>query len=451
MAKRLYKRGQTSHARFYDLQGKRITRTTGCSDRKTAEAKLREFERRAADPDYAAAHQASSPMLGRLLAGAVLAWSIVAWPSVASSEEDTLLTGASDQVEQGDASSSKQGEPGRALSDLELRAAEARMEVLLGKAELRAVTAESVAKVETAAAEGQKRAVDVFLAELAMFFAVAGLIVPGLTYIFAYRPAHRASAEAKAALSRIDEVLAEQIRKYDQDQLERAIEQITTGDQDEVPKGIAFLNINTHRDLSEKQTFDLCQAARSAEVAVRNQLVSFLSGRKSTYIDDLVIEVLRNGPVEQWFLPAARRIALGSERVSAVMQEIVSVPDEARFFMMHQFVHQLAAVGKVDSALRFVQEVDAARPLSRHMLIQLLTSLRSAAPYFGSIDDIESSSLAQRFKGVVRIFLKSDHTEVVDDLSKAQYVTIYEDSVQTGMHFSHEKEFMDALALERSE
>ncbi len=59
MANRLYKRGQTFYAQFYDLNGKRITRTTGCSDRKAAEAKLREFERRAADPDYAASHEAT--------------------------------------------------------------------------------------------------------------------------------------------------------------------------------------------------------------------------------------------------------------------------------------------------------------------------------------------------------------------------------------------------------
>jgi len=59
MANRLYKRGQTYYAQFYDLNGKRITRTTGCGDRKAAEAKLREFERRAADPDHAAANEAT--------------------------------------------------------------------------------------------------------------------------------------------------------------------------------------------------------------------------------------------------------------------------------------------------------------------------------------------------------------------------------------------------------
>ena len=52
---RIYKRGRVWHCTFYDERGARVRRTTNCEDRKAAEARAREWERRAADPDHAAA------------------------------------------------------------------------------------------------------------------------------------------------------------------------------------------------------------------------------------------------------------------------------------------------------------------------------------------------------------------------------------------------------------
>jgi integrase len=57
MADRLFKRGDTWYAWFYDANGKRYQRTTRQTDKRAAEATLREWERRAADPTYAAAHE----------------------------------------------------------------------------------------------------------------------------------------------------------------------------------------------------------------------------------------------------------------------------------------------------------------------------------------------------------------------------------------------------------
>lgn len=54
---RVYKRGGSPYwqAEFYDLSGQRHQRSTQCTDRRAAEARLRELERDAADPARAAA------------------------------------------------------------------------------------------------------------------------------------------------------------------------------------------------------------------------------------------------------------------------------------------------------------------------------------------------------------------------------------------------------------
>jgi integrase len=57
MANRLFLRGGIYHARFYDAEGKRQQRSTKCTDKQAAEAILRRWERRAADPAYHAAHE----------------------------------------------------------------------------------------------------------------------------------------------------------------------------------------------------------------------------------------------------------------------------------------------------------------------------------------------------------------------------------------------------------
>lgn len=50
----LFNRGETFYAQFFDPSGKRHQKSTHTKDKQSAEAKLREFERRAADPAYAA-------------------------------------------------------------------------------------------------------------------------------------------------------------------------------------------------------------------------------------------------------------------------------------------------------------------------------------------------------------------------------------------------------------
>jgi integrase len=52
---RLYRRASTWHCTFYDARGARVRRSTHCRDRKAAEARARQWERDAADPDHAAA------------------------------------------------------------------------------------------------------------------------------------------------------------------------------------------------------------------------------------------------------------------------------------------------------------------------------------------------------------------------------------------------------------
>jgi hypothetical protein len=59
MSDRLFKRGDIWYAWCFDADGRRIQRSTKCRDRKAAEAALRELERRAADPAYAASNQAT--------------------------------------------------------------------------------------------------------------------------------------------------------------------------------------------------------------------------------------------------------------------------------------------------------------------------------------------------------------------------------------------------------
>jgi integrase len=53
----LFKRGETFYAQYFDANGKRHQTSTRTRDRKSAEALLREFERRAADPAYAASNE----------------------------------------------------------------------------------------------------------------------------------------------------------------------------------------------------------------------------------------------------------------------------------------------------------------------------------------------------------------------------------------------------------
>jgi integrase len=61
---RLRKRAGVWHCRFYDIDGRRIERSTHCHDRKAAETIAAQWERDAADPDHAAAHKAT---LGEIL------------------------------------------------------------------------------------------------------------------------------------------------------------------------------------------------------------------------------------------------------------------------------------------------------------------------------------------------------------------------------------------------
>ncbi len=56
---RFFKRGDVWYCWFFDNQGRRIKRTTQCTDRRAAEARAREWERDAADPDHAAKKAAS--------------------------------------------------------------------------------------------------------------------------------------------------------------------------------------------------------------------------------------------------------------------------------------------------------------------------------------------------------------------------------------------------------
>jgi integrase len=67
MAERLYKRGNIWWGWYYH-HGKRTCRSTRCRDKRAAEAIVREWERVAADPDYAAAHSTTlGEALGRFL------------------------------------------------------------------------------------------------------------------------------------------------------------------------------------------------------------------------------------------------------------------------------------------------------------------------------------------------------------------------------------------------
>jgi integrase len=62
MAEHLYKRGTIWWGYVYDqTSGARIARSTKCKDKRAAEAVVREWERVAADPVYAAAHSATLP------------------------------------------------------------------------------------------------------------------------------------------------------------------------------------------------------------------------------------------------------------------------------------------------------------------------------------------------------------------------------------------------------
>jgi integrase len=56
MAQRLFKRGNTWYCWFFDSNGKRVQKSTKCRDKQAAEACMREWERRAQNPAYAAAH-----------------------------------------------------------------------------------------------------------------------------------------------------------------------------------------------------------------------------------------------------------------------------------------------------------------------------------------------------------------------------------------------------------
>ncbi|HKP64478.1 MAG TPA: tyrosine-type recombinase/integrase [Polyangiales bacterium] len=67
MAGRLYKRGRIWWGWYY-RDGKRVCASTRCCDRRAAEAVLRQWERHAVDPDYAAAHSTTlSEALGRFI------------------------------------------------------------------------------------------------------------------------------------------------------------------------------------------------------------------------------------------------------------------------------------------------------------------------------------------------------------------------------------------------
>ncbi len=65
---RLFKRGRIWYSQFYDAAGARIQRSTRCHDKKAAETLARNWEREAADPDYARAAKATlSDAIGLLL------------------------------------------------------------------------------------------------------------------------------------------------------------------------------------------------------------------------------------------------------------------------------------------------------------------------------------------------------------------------------------------------
>lgn len=67
---RLYKRGEVWHCAFYDNERRRVRCSTGCTDKKAAEARARAWERDAADPAHATARDATlSQAVGFFLQG----------------------------------------------------------------------------------------------------------------------------------------------------------------------------------------------------------------------------------------------------------------------------------------------------------------------------------------------------------------------------------------------
>jgi integrase len=55
----IYKRGDTWHCSYFGTNGERVRRSTRCTDRKAAEARARQWERDAADPESAARRDAT--------------------------------------------------------------------------------------------------------------------------------------------------------------------------------------------------------------------------------------------------------------------------------------------------------------------------------------------------------------------------------------------------------
>ena len=60
---RLYKRGQIWWVRWSE-GGRKVCKSTGCTDKKAADIALRRWQRERADPNHAAAHQATVRGLG---------------------------------------------------------------------------------------------------------------------------------------------------------------------------------------------------------------------------------------------------------------------------------------------------------------------------------------------------------------------------------------------------
>jgi hypothetical protein len=56
---RKYKRGRIWWGWYYESSGQQKCRSTGCTDAKAADAVIAQWERAAADPTYAATHEAT--------------------------------------------------------------------------------------------------------------------------------------------------------------------------------------------------------------------------------------------------------------------------------------------------------------------------------------------------------------------------------------------------------
>jgi hypothetical protein len=130
---------------------------------------------------------------------------------------------------------------------------------------------------------------------ITIIIALLGIVLPILTYQFGIKPSQKALKEFE---QNIDKKLEKYLIKTRNKQIEQAIENLSSQDQELKISALNFLSITNHQGYSEQQIFKLFQLLQSDKLdeLKKSTLANLLSSKKNEF----ATEYFKKAIIENW-------------------------------------------------------------------------------------------------------------------------------------------------------